>query len=178
MRIAACCRQGHQSRRPRGHRSRHHRLHLLHGGPADHARGRRREFISLLSGAAAAWPMAARAQQPSKLPTIGFLSASTPAAWGSLVAAFERRLRELGWIEGRTVNIDYRWAEGAASVMVRSQPNSPALRSMLSLRREVPCLQPSGRHQLFQLYLQWQSIRSVVVWLHRWRAQVETPPAC
>ena len=71
---------------------------------------RRREFITLLGGAAA-WPFAARAQQ-GKLPTIGFLGASTPSGWTRFVAAFERRLRELGWIEGRTVAIEYRWAEG------------------------------------------------------------------
>jgi putative ABC transport system substrate-binding protein len=71
---------------------------------------RRREFITIIGGAAVAWPLAGRAQQ--KLPTIGFLGASTPAAWGSLVAAFERRLRELGWIEGRTITITYSWAEG------------------------------------------------------------------
>ena len=61
---------------------------------------------------AAAWPLAARAQQPAKLPTIGFLGAATPSAWGQWVAAFVQRLRELGWIEGRTVAIEYRWAEG------------------------------------------------------------------
>jgi putative ABC transport system substrate-binding protein len=63
-----------------------------------------------LLGGATAWPLAARAQQPA--PVVGFLGASTPAAWGSLVAAFEGRLRELGWIEGRTITIVYRWAEG------------------------------------------------------------------
>src|SRR2546425_7520783 len=74
---------------------------------------RRREFISLLGGAAAAaWPLAARAQQPGKLPTIGFLGGSTPSAESQRVAAFVQRLRELGWIEGRTIAIDYRWAEG------------------------------------------------------------------
>ncbi len=73
---------------------------------------KRREFITLLGGAAAALPRAARAQQPGKLPTIGFLGASTPATWGAWVAAFNKRLRELGWIEGRTVAIEYRWAEG------------------------------------------------------------------
>ena len=71
----------------------------------------RRELIAGLA-CAAAWPLAARAQQPAKLPTIGFLGASTPAGWSQWVPAFERRLRELGWIEGRTVAIEYRWAEG------------------------------------------------------------------
>jgi putative tryptophan/tyrosine transport system substrate-binding protein len=74
---------------------------------------RRREFVTLLGGAAATWPVAARAQQPpAKLPTIGFLGAATPAIANQWVAAFERRLRELGWIEGRNIAIEYRWAEG------------------------------------------------------------------
>jgi putative ABC transport system substrate-binding protein len=72
----------------------------------------RRTFIVLLGGAAATWPLAARAQQPAKLPTIGFLGGSTPLAGGQWVAAFVQRLRELGWIENRTVTIEYRWAEG------------------------------------------------------------------
>jgi ABC-type uncharacterized transport system substrate-binding protein len=72
---------------------------------------KRRAFIALL-GTAAAWPLAARAQQAGKLPTIGLLNATTPAAQSQLTAAFVQRLRELGWIEGRTVAIEYRWAEG------------------------------------------------------------------
>ena len=68
--------------------------------------------MTLLGGATAAWPLAARAQQPAKLPTIGLLGAATPAAWSLFIAAFVRRLRELGWIEGRTIAIEYRWAEG------------------------------------------------------------------
>ena len=71
---------------------------------------RRRDFIAL-AGGAAAWPLAARAQQ-AKLPTIGFLGAGTPSAVSQWVAALVQRLRELGWIEGRTVAIEYRWAEG------------------------------------------------------------------
>src|SRR6266702_8857753 len=73
---------------------------------------RRREFITLLGGAGAAWPVAVRAQQPPKVPTIGFLGSGTPATAGPWVAAFTQRLRELGWIEDRTIKIDLRWAEG------------------------------------------------------------------
>jgi putative tryptophan/tyrosine transport system substrate-binding protein len=72
---------------------------------------KRREFITLLGGAAASWPLAARAQ-PARLPTIGFFSAGSAAALTNWVAALVQRLRELGWIEGRTVAIEYRWAEG------------------------------------------------------------------
>jgi putative tryptophan/tyrosine transport system substrate-binding protein len=72
---------------------------------------RRRDFITLLGGAAT-WPLAARAQQPPKLRTIGFLGASTPATATEWITAFAQRLRELGWVERRTVAIEYRWAEG------------------------------------------------------------------
>jgi putative ABC transport system substrate-binding protein len=73
---------------------------------------KRRTVIMLLGGAAAGWPRAARAQQTGRLPTIGFFSAGTAAAMNNWVAALAQRLRELGWIEGRTVAIEYRWAEG------------------------------------------------------------------
>jgi putative ABC transport system substrate-binding protein len=73
---------------------------------------KRREFITLLGGGAAAWPLAARAQRPAKLPTIGYLGSSTASAQSQWVAAFVQRLHDLGWIEGRTVAIQYRWAEG------------------------------------------------------------------
>jgi putative ABC transport system substrate-binding protein len=73
---------------------------------------RRREFIALLAGAAVVWPLHTRAQQAGRLPTIGFLGSVTSSAQSQWVAAFAHRLRELGWIEGRTVAIEYRWAEG------------------------------------------------------------------
>jgi ABC-type uncharacterized transport system substrate-binding protein len=71
---------------------------------------RRREFIAALGGVAV-WPLAARAQQASKLPTIGFLGADA-AVFSPWTAAFVSRLRELGWIEGRTITIEYRWSQG------------------------------------------------------------------
>ena len=71
----------------------------------------RRKFLAALGGAAAAWPLAAGAQQ-AKLPTIGVLGTTSHSAWQPWITAFVERLRELGWIEGRTVAIDYRWAEG------------------------------------------------------------------
>ena len=76
----------------------------------------RREFITLVGGATA-WPWAARAQQAGKLPTIGYLGANTASAQSQWTAAFAQRLRELGWIEGRTVAIEYRWGEGRSERM-------------------------------------------------------------
>jgi putative tryptophan/tyrosine transport system substrate-binding protein len=75
---------------------------------------RRREFITLLGGAAAAWPLAARGQQPAKVPTIGLLVPGTPATHGQWFVALVRRLRELGWIEGSNITIEYRWAAGSS----------------------------------------------------------------
>jgi len=73
---------------------------------------KRRDFIIVLGGASAAWPLPLSAQQPGKLPTIGYLGANTPSAESQRIAAFVQRLRELGWIEGRTIAIEVRWAEG------------------------------------------------------------------
>src|SRR2546429_5216534 len=76
---------------------------------------RRREFTALVGGVGlllAAKMRRARAQQPAKLPTIGYLGSSTASAQSQWVAAFVQRLHDLGWIEGRTIAIQYRWAEG------------------------------------------------------------------
>jgi putative tryptophan/tyrosine transport system substrate-binding protein len=72
----------------------------------------RRQIITLLGGMASTWPIAALAQQSGKLPTIGFLGAASASTWSDRLTALVERLRELGWIEGRTVAIEYRWAEG------------------------------------------------------------------
>src|SRR5947209_8118877 len=72
---------------------------------------KRRDFISLLGGAAA-WPVAARGQPAGKRPIVGFLGQSTPLGESERAAAFAQRLRDLGWIEGSTIAIEYRWADG------------------------------------------------------------------
>src|SRR5262245_51841316 len=91
--------------------------HLGWGQRMQFGQLKRREFITLLGGATVAWPLAARAQQPGKPPTIGFLGAGSPSYWGRWVSAFVQRLRDLGWTEGKTVAIEYRWAEGSGERM-------------------------------------------------------------
>ena len=83
----------------------------------------RREFITLLGGAAA-WPLAARAQQPAKLPTIGFLGHGYAIGWSHCVAAFVQRLRELGWTEGRPLRSSIAGRRDAPSASPRSQLSS------------------------------------------------------
>jgi putative ABC transport system substrate-binding protein len=91
----------------------------------------RRHFISVLSGAVVTWPLAARAQQAGKLPTIGFLATGTATIYGQWIAAFTQRLHELGWNEGRTVAIEYRFADG------RSERNAEIAAELVRLKVDV-----------------------------------------
>jgi putative tryptophan/tyrosine transport system substrate-binding protein len=95
---------------------------------------RKREFLTLLGGFAAwPWPQGSSvAQQSVKVPIVGFIGSGTPSTYSQRVSAFQHRLRELDRVEGRNVAIEYRWAEGATNVTLKSRPRLSGSKSMSS----------------------------------------------
>ena len=131
---------------------------------------RRREFLTILSGAAMAplvWPDDALAQQPRNSPTIGFLGTTTPTIWSANVTAFQNRLRELDWIDGRNVSIEYRWAQGRddryaefASEFVQRKVDiivTAGTTAVIALKRQRPRSLSSLRQREIRCGLGWSA---------------------
>ena len=124
----------------------------------------RREFIALLSGAVA-WPLCVRAQQ-AKPPTIGYLGATTAAAERSRTDAFVQRLGELGWIDGHTIAIKYRWERAEPNASLRSPPTLSSSGSIsLSSRQPQQPSRVSRRHRSSRSCSHSRAIRLAPVWL-------------
>ena len=138
----------------------------------------RRELLAAFSGAVATWPLAAQAQQAERLPTIGFLGAGTLSTYSPWAVAFMQRLRELGWIEGRNIAIEYRWADG------RNERYSEIATEFSRLRVDV--IVTTGTGAVIAAKQATASIpivftretRSPPAWSQVWRNREATSPGC
>ena len=139
---------------------------------------RRRQLITLLGAAAAAWPLAARAQQAGKLSTIGFLGTATASGWSTWTTSFVARLRELGWIEGHTIAIEYRWAEGRNDRYAEIVAEFVRLKVDVIVTTGAASSLQSARHPLLQFCSRSRRTRSAVGSLQVWRDREATLPAC
>src|SRR5262245_4622064 len=139
---------------------------------------RRRDFITLLGGAAAAWPLAAHAQQAGRRPTIGFLGTGSSVAWTQWTAAFVRRLGELGWIDGRNVTIEYRWAEGRAERYVEVAAEFIRLKVdvIVTGGAAIPAAMQATSTIPIVFALAVDAIREGII--TNWHTRAATSPAC
>ena len=140
----------------------------------------RREFITLLGGAAVAWPLVARAQQAAKLPTIGFLGASTPLFETQRVASFVQQLHELGWNEGRDVKIEYRWAEGRSERLAEIAAEFVRLKVDVIVTYGTPAVVAARQATLVIPIVcsRWSLTRSVPAWPLPSHSRAVTSPVC
>ena len=139
----------------------------------------RRDVLTLLGGASA-WPLAARAQITGKVPTIGYLAALSEAADRPRRTAFARRLGELGWVDGRSVRIEYRWADGLVARASEIAPEFVRLpvdvivtsgdAYVLAVKRATAAIPISSSRR--------QVIRLATVWSQVWRGLAATLLAC
>src|SRR5215471_6751749 len=135
----------------------------------------RRDFITLLGGAVA-WPLVARAQQPGRLPTIGFLGTTDPSTMRPWITAFVERLRDLGWIEDRTIAIAYRWAEGRPERYAEIAAEFFVSTSTLSSRRDPQAPQAKKATSVIPIVLAlsgdpggcFSCESSATRWQHHW----------
>jgi ABC-type uncharacterized transport system substrate-binding protein len=138
---------------------------------------KRREFITLLGGAAAC-PFTTHSQQPAKLLTIGFLGSSTLSAWSDWVAAFVQRLRQLGWIEGHTIAIEYRWADGRSERFTDMAAEFVRMKVDIIVTGGTAVLAVKRATSTIPIVFPVAADRFVAAWLLAWRDRAVTSPAC
>jgi putative ABC transport system substrate-binding protein len=133
---------------------------------------RRREFITLIGGAAA-WPLAARAQQPATLPVIGFLDAKSPEAVVGRLRAFHQGLKETGYVDGENVAIVYRWAENQFDRLPQLAADLARRRVAVIITGGASHWRPRRQRRLSPSSSQWVMIRSTLVSLRASRGRAE-----